>query len=108
MFGDVYVFGNILVLNSTHLVFEAPNLIITFVSMLVILFQSLVEWQHGCMRCVNSVCVRMSLIFTCLVTCMFSVTFWFSILHTSSPNLISTFVSMLVILFQSLVEWQHG
>ena len=67
MFGDVYVFGNILVLNSTHLVFEAPNLISTFVSMLVILFQSLVEWQHGCMRCVNSVCVRMSLIFTCLV-----------------------------------------
>ena len=46
MFGDVYVFGNILVLNSTHLVFEAPNLIITFISMLVILFQSLVEWQH--------------------------------------------------------------
>ena len=44
MFSIVYTFGRFLALNSTHLTFEAPNLISTFVSMLIFIFLSFVDW----------------------------------------------------------------
>ena len=43
----VYTFGSFLALNSTHFTSEAPNLISTFVFMLIFIILSFVEWRRG-------------------------------------------------------------
>ena len=47
MFSIEYTLDSFLALNSTHLTFEAPNLISTFVFMLIIIFLSFVDWRLG-------------------------------------------------------------
>ena len=47
MFSIVYTFGSFLALNSTHFTSEAPNLISTFVFMLIFIILSFVDWQRG-------------------------------------------------------------
>ena len=47
MFSIEYTFDSLLSLNSTHLTFEAPNLITTFVSMLIFIILSFVDWRLG-------------------------------------------------------------
>ena len=42
-----YTFDSLLSLNSTNLTSEAPNLISTFVFMLIIIFLSFVDWRLG-------------------------------------------------------------
>ena len=56
---------------STPYVFEAPNFYSTFVFMLPVILQSLVDWQHG-WGVFYSMCVRMGYCiysFTCSVNC---------------------------------------
>ena len=47
MFSTVYTFGSFLALNSTHFTSEAPNLISTFVFMLIFIILSFVDWRRG-------------------------------------------------------------
>ena len=47
MFGKMYTFGSVLVVNSTHIIFEASNLISTFVSVPIVIILSFVDWRHG-------------------------------------------------------------
>ena len=47
MFSTVYTFGSFLALNSTHFTSEALNLISTFLSMLIFIILSFVEWRRG-------------------------------------------------------------
>ena len=43
----VYTFGSFLALNSTHFTSEAPNLISTFLSMLIFIILSFFDWRRG-------------------------------------------------------------
>ena len=47
MFGKWYTFRSFFPLNSTHIISQASNLISTFVLMLIVIFLSFVDWQHG-------------------------------------------------------------
>ena len=47
MYGRVYTFCRFLALSFTHNIHEAPNLISTFIFMLIIIILSFVDWQHG-------------------------------------------------------------
>ena len=44
MFTIVYKFGSFLALNSTHFTSEAPNLISTFVFLLIFIILSFTDW----------------------------------------------------------------
>ena len=47
MYGRVYTFYRLLALSFTHNIHEAPNLISTFILMLIIIILSFVDWRHG-------------------------------------------------------------
>ena len=97
MFGKPCTFGRFLAPISTLCVFEAPNLYSTFVFMILMIFQSLADWQHGwgvfC-ACENGVRGAFHMFckpytFSCFLApistpCVFE-----------APNLYSTFIFML-------------
>ena len=83
MIGKRYTFDSFSVLNSTHIITEAPNFTSTFVSMLIIIFLNFIDWRRGWgvfSRCAYE-------LFTCPVNCTHLIAFWLSILHTSSLKL---------------------
>ena len=83
MYGRVYTYifyYRFLALSFTHNIHEAPNLISTFVLMLIIIILSFVDWRHGggvFHTCENE-------LFTCTAECTHSAGFWPSVSHTTS------------------------
>ena len=86
IYGKRYTFHSFLALNSTHINSEAPNLISTFVLILIVIIPSFIN--SGDMVEVCSMQVRMSIshMHTFTANGTHFIAFWPSILYTSSQK----------------------
>ena len=106
-----YTFRSFLVLNSTHIISEVPNLTNTFVLMLIIIILSFIN--SGDMIEVCSVHVRKSIshnyAYTCIYSKLYTVHSFFSLnsthIFSQAPNCNSTFYSMQTIIILSFINW---
>ena len=87
IYGKLYTFHSFLALNSTDINSEAPNLISTFVLMLIVIILSFINSGDMVEAC--SVHVRKSIshnAYTFTANGTHFIAYWLSILHTSSQK----------------------
>ena len=107
-FGKRYTIHSLFALNSTDIISELSNLISTFVQMLVVLNLSFVDWW--CDWGMFCTCECENFTYSCSYGKWYTIHSLFALNSTHMiselPNLISTFVQMLVVLKLSLVDWR--
>ena len=107
MFGKVYTFCSVLALNSTHNICEASNLTSTFVLMLIVIFLSFIDWRHGWGGVLHMWVWGIHMFGKVYTFCsVLALNSTHNICEAS--NLTSTFVLMLIVIFLSFIDWQHG
>ena len=108
IYGKWYTFHSFLALNSTHIISEAPNLISTFVLMLIVIILSFIN--SGDMVEVCSVHVRKSISHICIYIYGKWYTFHSFLalnsthINSEAPTLISTFNLMLTVIILSFTN----
>ena len=108
IYGKLYTFHSFLALNSTHINSEAPNLISTFVLMLIVTILSFIHSSDMVEVCF--VHVRKSISHICIhIYCKRYTFHSFLVLNSTHiiskvPNSTSTFVLMLIIIILSFIN----
>ena len=108
IYGKRYTFQSFLALNSTHIISEVPNLISTFVLMLIVIILSFIN--SGDMVEVCSVHVRKSISHICIYIYGKWYTFHSFLalnsthINSEAPTLISTFNLMLTVIILSFTN----
>ena len=108
IYGKLYTFHSFLALNSTHINSEAPNLISTFVLMLIVIILSFIHSSDMVEVCF--VHVRKSISHICIhIYCKRYTFHSFLVLNSTHiiskvPNSTSTFVLMLIIIIPSFIN----
>ena len=110
IFGKLYIgIWWLFALNQTHIIYEAPNMISTFVLMLPVIILTFIDWRHGW-----GVFMHINW-FTCgfitLLGKLYVFDSYYAFNHThimsEALNLISSFVFMLLVIIPSFIDWRH-
>ena len=105
---NVTLFHSFLALNSTHIISEAPNLISTFILMLIVIILSFIDWRSGW----SVFCACEYEHFTYVYGKVYTFHSFLALNSThiisEAPNLISTFILMLIVIILSFIDWRSG
>ena len=106
--GKRYTFHSFLALKSTHIASEGPNLMHTFILMLIVKILRYADWWHNCS--VFCTCEGELLTSTDGKWYIFNSFLGFKYKYIISEvlNLISTFILKVKVIILSFVDWWHG